>query len=291
MDVCHTCLSPRGTPAVLPTPPPPTFGACSSLSTIAEESAFNSGVALRVKELLPHYPCWLRARGDGNCFYRSLYMALLDFHCRGGDGGKALQGFLASVVDIDLTQSELHLAAQGTCAAYLCSLVADPVPLDPISWREDRILDFIKDPSLDEALVVVLRALAARQLMQNYRLDVTGAMHSIIPPEYSSFQDYCDKEVSSLGVSAGDLVFPAISMALGVSMRIVYVGSGKNAKKAASFDYPRDGPCQVHLLYKPGHYDVLFPDSSAWASFSATKLPEAFDCPVLTIGVAPLRMG
>ena len=171
VDVCHSCQSPRGTPAAPPAPPPPTFGACSSLSTIAEESGFNSGVALRVKELLPHYPCWLRARGDGNCFYRSLYMALLDFHCRGGDGGKALQGFLASVVDIDLTQSELHLAAQGTCAAYLSSLVADPVPLDPISWREDRILDFIKDPSLDEALVVVLRALAARQLMQNYQLD------------------------------------------------------------------------------------------------------------------------
>ena len=87
VDVCHSCQSPRGTPAAPPAPTPSTFGACSSLSTIAEESGFNSGIALRIMELLPLYPCWLRARGDGNCFYRSLYMALLDFHCRSGDGG------------------------------------------------------------------------------------------------------------------------------------------------------------------------------------------------------------
>jgi ubiquitin thioesterase protein OTUB1 len=291
MDMCHSCSFPRETPAAPPAPPPSTFGACAPLSTVAAESAFNSGVALRVKELLPHYPFWLKARGDGNCFYRSLYIALFDFHCRGRDGGKALQGLLASVVDIDLSQSVLLLAAQGTCANYLRSLVTDPVPLDSISWREDRISDFIKDPSLDEALVVVLRALTARQLMQDYHLDETGAMHSILSPEHSSFQDYCAKEVSSLGVCAGDLVFNSICKALGVRMRIVYVGYGEGAKQAASFDYPSEGPCQTHLLYKSGHYDVLFPASSAWASFSVANPPTTPVCPLLTIGVVTCGCG
>ena len=106
---------------------------------MAEEfGKFNAKITLRVKELAPSYPCWLKARGDGNCFYRALYMTLLDFHCRSGDGGVALQGLLASVEDIDLTKSEFHLAAQVSCASYLRALVVGPVPIDPLSWREAR---------------------------------------------------------------------------------------------------------------------------------------------------------
>jgi hypothetical protein len=126
-------------------------------------------------------------------------MALLDFHGRSGDGGVALQCLLDSVEDIDLTKSEFHLAAQVTCASYLRALVASPVPLDPLSWREARIADFVKNPSLDEALVVVLRAVTSSQLMRNYRTDSVGMVPS---QPHTSFQEHCDKEVSSLGTCA-----------------------------------------------------------------------------------------
>lgn len=193
------------------TPLTPIFDSCSSLSTLAEEfGKFNAAITLRVKELAPSYPCWLKARGDGNCFYRALYMALLDFHCRSRDGGVALQGLLAAVENIDLTKSEFHSTAQVTCAAYLRALVACPVPPDPLSWREARIADFVRDPSLDEALVVGLRALTSRsQLMHEYRMDSAGTLHSMVPSQmHTSFQEYCDKEVSLLGTCRRGSRFP-----------------------------------------------------------------------------------
>jgi hypothetical protein len=136
--------------------------------------------------------------------------------------------------------------------------------------------------------------------MHEYRKDSAGMVPSQL---HTSFQEYCDKEVSSLGTCAEGLVFPAITKALGISMRIVSVGSGKQANQSASYDFPREGPCQAHLLFKPGHYDVLFPDpSSAWSSFTASALLEVSDRSVLlpsaessantlSIGVAPRGWG
>jgi hypothetical protein len=282
--VCSSCSSSRGTIVTSAIPLPPIFGVCSPLSTLAEEfGKSNAEVKLRVKELAPSYPWWLKARGDGNSFYRALYMALLDFHCRSGNGGAALQGLLDSVEATDLTKSEFHLAAQVTCAAYLRSLIAGPDPPDPLSWREARIAYFVMNPPLDEELVVVLRALASSQLKQDYRKVAAGTLHSMVLPNvHTSFQEYCDKEVTSLGVSAESLVFPAITKALDISMSTVYFGSGKQAKQSASFDFTQEDPCQAHLLLKPGHYDVLFPEpSSAWARLTALALVEASDSSVL----------
>jgi hypothetical protein len=65
-------------------------------------------------------------------------------------------------------------------------------------------------------------------------------------------------------------------------MRIVYVGSGKQAKLGASFDFPQEGPCPAHLPLKPGYYYVLFPEpSSAWSGLTAPAQVETAGSPVL----------
>ena len=50
----------------------------------------------------------------------------------------------------------------------------------------------------------------------------------------------------------------ALTSALGVGVRVVYLDRGDGGK-VIPHDFPEGCSPQVVLLYRPGHYDVLYP--------------------------------
>jgi ubiquitin thioesterase protein OTUB1 len=48
----------------------------------------------------------------------------------------------------------------------------------------------------------------------------------------------------------------AICAALGASVRVEYFDRGQDA---VAHDFPDDGQPTVFLLYRPSHYDILYP--------------------------------
>ncbi len=46
----------------------------------------------------------------------------------------------------------------------------------------------------------------------------------------------------------------ALTAAIGVSVRILYMDRGQGA----AHDFPEGSDPKIHLLYRPGHYDVLY---------------------------------
>lgn len=51
----------------------------------------------------------------------------------------------------------------------------------------------------------------------------------------------------------------ALTSYLGVGVRVVYLDRGEN-QKVNHHDFPEGMPPQIALLYRPGHYDVLYGD-------------------------------
>ena len=48
-----------------------------------------------------------------------------------------------------------------------------------------------------------------------------------------------------------------LTAAAGISVRVVYLDQGCG-DQAVHHDFPEDSPPDIHILYRPGHYDVLY---------------------------------
>jgi ubiquitin thioesterase protein OTUB1 len=50
----------------------------------------------------------------------------------------------------------------------------------------------------------------------------------------------------------------ALSTALNVGVRVRYMDRGE-ASEGIAHDFPEGSHPAIHLLYRPGHYDILYP--------------------------------
>ena len=52
----------------------------------------------------------------------------------------------------------------------------------------------------------------------------------------------------------------ALTAATGICVRVEYMDRGGSSPNVNHHDFPDDGSTpQLHLLYRPGHYDLLYP--------------------------------
>jgi len=50
----------------------------------------------------------------------------------------------------------------------------------------------------------------------------------------------------------------ALTSALKVGIRVVYLDRGEATTTPPAHDFPENCPPSVNLLYRPGHYDILY---------------------------------
>ena len=57
----------------------------------------------------------------------------------------------------------------------------------------------------------------------------------------------------------------ALTAAVNVPVRIQYMDLGQGA----SHDFPEGSDPRIHLLYRPGHYDILYKWPVTWINMNA----------------------
>lgn len=65
------------------------------------------------------------------------------------------------------------------------------------------------------------------------------------------------QEVEPMYRECDHLHIVALTSALGVGVRVMYLDRGEGAT-VLSHDFPEDKDPIIHLLYRPGHYDILY---------------------------------
>ena len=66
------------------------------------------------------------------------------------------------------------------------------------------------------------------------------------------------KEVEPMYKESDHIHIIAMSTALGTGVRVRYMDRGAGTEVVAH-DFPEGSMPTVHLLYRPGHYDILYP--------------------------------
>mmetsp|Transcript_4560 Transcript_4560/g.10644 ORF Transcript_4560/g.10644 Transcript_4560/m.10644 type:complete len:345 (+) Transcript_4560:49-1083(+) len=230
----------------------PNIGSRQNIATLEEDSLFNPGKLLKIRRLAQVYGHWRPVRGDGNCFYRTVAFGALEAFLAAGD--KARMRKMANALDEVLYDEPAEQTAHALMMGRLRSW-------DSLAQLEHWIA---QDVLADQALIRACRRLV--------RLFLVGRAHQKLPigltyaelargldVTHTSVEEFCSRVVDPMGRDAETLALEALPRQLGVGLRL-WILDRRDEVALVHLDTPGpDGEVDVHLLFKPGHYDLLYP--------------------------------
>jgi len=252
------------------------LGPQEPLTSLAEEFRHNASFVEKVRHLQSlGYDGWRRARGDGNCFYRSAAMGLLEQTVLGcgprcGEWTDALEARLRAVAFKDAGERDAHSRLIG----FLESQRRDARARGELGRRRLRAALNDKVTGLDLALVRCMRRLTADYLCENRdNPDIGNGLTPAMLCEYTGFEslDAFNEQVTlKMGKEAQDVAVHGLPLALDISLRVLFLDRKDGSQPVPHLDY---GPALtagsidweraaewplVRLQFRPGHYDLLY---------------------------------
>lgn len=225
------------------------------LSNLAKDYEGNAVFSEKIKHLENFYSGFYRVRGDGNCWYRSFLFALFDCVARRRDNALALR------IENLVMESKDKLVAAGFPEFGLEDFWE--ILKDECAWLSanfdkvstEQILAKFNDEDTSNYMVVYLRFLTSYFLTQNREEFIPF----VIGLGYFSIEEFVRKEVEPVGREADNIQCIALSKFFNISTRIQYLDN--NPGPVEVIDFCSSGVVDdiplIHLLYRPGHYDVL----------------------------------
>lgn len=233
----------------------------------AEQKGFVAGI-----EFLDHnYSAMRKVRGDGNCFYRAFLFGYLE---------NLLNAFNAE------NDEELKLAATQEKERIISVAEASMAELTAVGYSEftietfyDEFVDLVKDIfTLDnEALLTLFQeggksdyfTWFMRLLAAGYIKRDAERFLPFVEGLYFDIDSFCKAEVEPMNKECEQIQIIALSEYLGITVEIAYL-DGKDFDPSVGIStvvFPdpsssRTGAThnklRVNLLYRPGHYDILY---------------------------------
>ncbi|CAI5987715.1 unnamed protein product [Closterium sp. NIES-64] len=244
----------------------PLVGEKEPLSALASEYAAGSTAFQdKIEHLASEYEAIRRTRGDGNCFFRCFLFALLEHLLQGSSKEECEQ------VRERVARSEQRLRDLGYTEFTWEDFAAEYRELldavDPSSAAEkitvDGLLKRCQDPDCSNYAVMFLRFITSADIQ--HRADffhpfLPDAVAGMSAPKEAAKQ-FCHKAVEPMGEESDHMHITAITDALAVPIRIVYLDRSAGQANFHEFlpeESVRATPAMT-LLYRPGHYDILYP--------------------------------
>lgn len=202
----------------------------------------------KIDSVADAYSKFRRVRGDGNCFYRAY--AYLLFECCKADTAlyertlPKLENTLKWLIDLGLpafTTEDFYETFMDTLREYVTGA----------EKTEEDLLGVFNDDGMSNYLVVYVRLLVSGQLQHkadNYIHFVDGG--------YNTMKEFCDKEVMPVDKEADHLQVMAITECLEFPLKIIYVD--RSPGPPTEIKFPDNSNPDVVLIYRPGHYDILY---------------------------------
>nr|CAG4641070.1 EOG090X0AE1 [Eulimnadia texana] len=217
------------------------------ISVLEQEYQDDKVYLNKVKTLEEHYSCLRRTRPDGNCFFR---------------------GFGFSFFEQLLDKPEQWAKFRDIAESSKDQLLALGFPKFTVEDFYDNFMDIVNrlggdskmsaeelenifnDAATSDYVVVYLRLITSGQLQKDeefYKNFLEGD---------KTMKEFCQQEVEPMYRESDHLHAIALTSALQIGIRIVYLDRGESSPPAHHF--PDGCTPAVIMLYRPGHYDILY---------------------------------
>ncbi|XP_037072616.1 ubiquitin thioesterase otubain-like [Pollicipes pollicipes] len=222
-------------------------GAVEEVTCLLEEYASDAVYQQKIKHLNTKYHSLRRTRPDGNCFFRAF--AFSYFESLIGDQ-QEFERFYKIAKD-----SKDDLIALGFPKFTLedfHDMFIEVLDRVKSAQSADDIEQILQEPAYSDYVVVYMRLVTSGHMQKNADFYVNFL------DGYPSVKDFCALEVEPMYKESDHIHITCLTSAVGVGVRVEYMDRGGNEVNAHDFcpegvDEPR-----IRLLYRPGHYDILY---------------------------------
>ncbi|KAL0905397.1 hypothetical protein M5K25_023814 [Dendrobium thyrsiflorum] len=236
--------------------------ACREPLLNLEQDVTSHLVLKKIKELHEKYASFRRVRGDGNCFFRAFKFAYLEHILLMNDMGEANR-ILAKVEEFKYRILLDHMAPSETLISdydAFCNIVTLVSSSSEnrishavlLQWSKDE--DGYSDPAIRFLRMVTSNEICKRQ--NHFEQSIQG----LLCDDAMTVQKFCEIEVEPMDKDVDNVQIIAFVDALGVPIRIEYVQDSKH--KLNHYDFGIEASAleepYITLLYRPGHYDILY---------------------------------
>lgn len=210
----------------------------------SENTQFIQGfVALEAK-----YQDMRQVRGDGNCFYRAFFYSIAEqlLH-RSAETRKAfIEGQLDTnwklVLETGYDEMTLEIFYETTRDF-----------IQNLSTAETLHDDLSQENAASDYSTWFLRVITATHLKRNADRFLPFIMESALDME-----QFCARFVEPMNQECDQVQVMALAEAMQCQVTIEYVDGRHEGDNVIAHTFG-EGEYHIHLLYRPGHYDILYP--------------------------------
>jgi len=203
----------------------------------------------KITKLGEKYSQFRRIRPDGNCFFRAVGFRL--FEKLREDAAEL------SRIQENVKPSKDQMVKLGmpefTVEDFYDNFMSSLDELNGENKMNEQELDkMFNDEGVSNYLVVFLRLLTSKQLQ------LEGEFYQNFMEGGRTVVEFCNTDVEPMYRESDHIHIIGLTAAAGINVRVVYLDRG-SGDEAVHHDFPEDSQPQIHVLYRPGHYDVLYP--------------------------------
>lgn len=225
----------------------------NELGQLAKDFASDQVYMSKVEALGAKYSHFRRTRPDGNCFFRAVAFRQFELMLNNQDVLKKFQAAVSPSKDEMVALGMPAFTVEDFYDTFMDTLSRlsgdDKMSLEELSAT-------FNDEGMSNYLVVFLRLLTSKQLQKD------GEFYQNFMEGGRTVAEFCATEVEPMYHESDHIHIIALCAAADLSVRVVYLDRGQGTE-AAVHDTPEDSNPSVHLLYRPGHYDILYPAAPA----------------------------
>ncbi|MES1902810.1 MAG: hypothetical protein MHPSP_001962, partial [Paramarteilia canceri] len=122
----------------------------------------------------------------------------------------------------------------------------------------NEMMSIFKDPMSVNQLITVLRFVTGAELYKNEE------QYAPFIEDFIDMKNFVVREVEPLGIDTDHVQIRALSTAIGIHLRIIYIDSSQLGSYGNSIiDFNEEGELllnqgnPISMLFTPGHYEVL----------------------------------
>lgn len=250
----------------------PFVGDKEPLSSLAAEYQSGSPILLeKIKVLGEKYAAIRRTRGDGNCFFRSFMFSYLEHILESQDRAEVDRA-KSNVEQCRKTLQSLGYADftfEDFFALFLEQLES-VLQGNGTSISQEELLLRSRDQSISDYVVMFFRFVTSGEIRKRsefFEPFIMGLTNATV-------EQFCKSSVEPMGEESDHVHITALSDALGVPIRVVYLDRSSCDSAGVSVNHhdfiPAVGGLPnasgstetvspfITLIYRPGHYDILY---------------------------------
>jgi len=210
----------------------------------ANDEVFKS----KVTKLGETYSEFRRTRPDGNCFFRAVGFRVFELMLESLEEfskvKKAVEGSKDEMVKLGMPEFTVEDFFDNFMDT-LERLAGDD------KMKLEELEETFNNEGLSNYLVVFLRLLTSKQLQ------VEGEFYQNFMEGGRSVAEFCSTEVEPMYKESDHIHIIGLTAAAGIGVRVIYLDRG-TGDAAVPHDFPEGSEPKIHILYRPGHYDILY---------------------------------